>query len=429
MKFETVFFITDSKIVQAMVHKESYGFNTYVAVRIGEIQESTDPQTWYWVDGKLNISDWLTRGKAPCELDLHSTWQKGPEFLRTHEDLWPIKNERWNDVLPEQVKVVMSCELARETLAERIDINIYSSYRRLIRVTARILSMCQRPNPSLMNIMNVLEFQDLCMAEIFWFKDAQLLLKDKFHNWKLKRLCPKLRSDGIIVAGTRDVEWHTYDELQLILLPYDHCISRLYAECIHREEGHLGVMSTTSKIRSRVWITNLPKLVRSIKNKCLICKKKNKIFEYQCMGPLPDEKLNPAPAWHTISIDFFGPMKIRGEVKKRSRGKAYGVLFNCLVSRAVYVDLSTNYTTEGLLMVLRRFVPLRGYPSRIFSDPGSQLVSASKELRDIIKGLDEEKLAKFGTDKGTKWTFSPPDSPWQNDCAESLVKSVKGALK
>ena len=167
LKFEKVFFITDSKIVQAMVHKESYGFNTYVAVRIGEIQESTDPQTWYWVDGKLNISDWLTRGKAPCELDLHSTWQKRPKFLRTHEDLWPIKNERWNDDLPEQVKVVMSCELTRETLAERIDINRYSSYRRLIRVTARILSMFQRPNPSLKNIMNVLEFQDLYMAEIF----------------------------------------------------------------------------------------------------------------------------------------------------------------------------------------------------------------------------------------------------------------------
>ena len=256
LKYKKVFFITDSKIVQAMVHKESYGFNTYVAVRIGEIQESADPQTWYWVDGKLNLSDWLTRGKAPCELDLHSTWQKGPEFLRTHEDLWPIKNERWNDDLPEQVKVVMSCELARETLAERTDINRYSSYRRLIRVTARILSMYQRPNPSLMNIMNVLEFQDLCMAEIFWFKDAQLLLKDKFYNGKLKRLFPKLRSDGIIVVSTRDVEWHTYDELQLILLPYNHRISRLYAECVHRE----GVMSTASKIRSRVWITNLPKI-------------------------------------------------------------------------------------------------------------------------------------------------------------------------
>ena len=48
----------------------------------------------------------------------------------------------------------------------------------------------------------------------------------------------------------------------------------------------------------------------------LICKKKNKIFEYQCMGSLPDERLKPAPAWHTISIDFFGPMEIRGEVKQ-----------------------------------------------------------------------------------------------------------------
>ena len=74
LKFEKVFFITDTKIVQAMIHKESYGFNTFVVVRVGEIQESSDPDNWYWVEGKLNISDWLTRGKSPVELDVNSIW-------------------------------------------------------------------------------------------------------------------------------------------------------------------------------------------------------------------------------------------------------------------------------------------------------------------------------------------------------------------
>ena len=37
-RFENVHFIVDSKIVQAMIHKESYGFKTYASVRIGEIQ-------------------------------------------------------------------------------------------------------------------------------------------------------------------------------------------------------------------------------------------------------------------------------------------------------------------------------------------------------------------------------------------------------
>ena len=68
LKHSKEHFIVDSEIITAMTQKDSYGFNTFGALRIGEIQEATNPSDWYWVDGKLNISDWLTRGKSPKEL-------------------------------------------------------------------------------------------------------------------------------------------------------------------------------------------------------------------------------------------------------------------------------------------------------------------------------------------------------------------------
>ena len=43
------------------------------------------------------------------------------------------------------------------------------------------------------------------------------------------------------------------------------------------------------------------------------------------MGQLPQERLKPAPAWSSTSLDYFGPFEIRGETNKRSEGKAYGV--------------------------------------------------------------------------------------------------------
>ena len=104
------------------------------------------------------------------------------------------------------------------------------------------------------------------------------------------------------------------------------------------------------------------------------------------------------------------------------------LLFNCIVSRAVYVDVANDYTTDGFLLVLRRFVSLRGYPSKIYSDPGSQLVAASKELKHIVEGLNEEEISQFGMKKGLEWKFSPADGPWQNGCSEALVKSVKKAI-
>ncbi|XP_038055192.1 uncharacterized protein LOC119727399 [Patiria miniata] len=44
LEFEKEFHIVDSEIVRAMIQKQSYGFKTFAATRIGEIQEATEPQ-------------------------------------------------------------------------------------------------------------------------------------------------------------------------------------------------------------------------------------------------------------------------------------------------------------------------------------------------------------------------------------------------
>ena len=134
------------------------------------------------------------------------------------------------------------------------------------------------------------------------------------------------------------------------------------------------------------------------------------------------------PAWSATAVDLFGPFLTRGETNKRSRGKAYGVLFNCVASRAVHVDIATDYSTEGFLMVLRRFVSIRGYPKLIFSC-GSQLAAANKELKSIIEGVDKDRLREYGAEHGLERRFSAADALWQNGCSEALVKSVKKQSK
>ena len=69
------------------------------------------------------------------------------------------------------------------------------------------------------------------------------------------------------------------------------------------------------------------------------------------VGNLPTERLKPAPPWSSTGIDLFGPYKIRDEVKKRTTSKAYGVIFNCLGTRAVYLDIAADYSTDKFLMV------------------------------------------------------------------------------
>lgn len=63
------------------------------------------------------------------------------------------------------------------------------------------------------------------------------------------------------------------------------------------------------------------------------------------------------------------------------------------------------------------------------SDSGSQLVGADQELKEMIKGLDTNKLREFSAEKGMEWQFTTLAALHQNECAEALVKSCKLAPK
>ena len=89
--------------------------------------------------------------------------------------------------------------------------------------------------------------------------------------------------------------------------------------------------------------------------------------------------------------------------------------------RAVYVDLGVDYSTDGFLQVLRRFVSLRGSPTKFFSDVGTQLVGASNKLMKVVDELEWTRTKEESSEKldGLEWHFSPGNSPWYNGAVES----------
>lgn len=127
----------------------------------------------------------------------------------------------------------------------------------------------------------------------------------------------------------------SYNKQELILLPYEYHFSKLYAAHIH-QRGYLGVLSTASKVQSRFWIIRLLKLVKYIKNNSIVCRQKliEKKLGEQIMCKLPLDRLKPAPAWDSTALNFFGPFKVKDEVKRKTTGKAYGLIFNCLATRS-----------------------------------------------------------------------------------------------
>ena len=51
-------------------------------------------------------------------------------------------------------------------------------------------------------------------------------------------------------------------------------------------------------------------------------------------------------------------------------------------------------------MPFKQFVSLRGFPNNVISDCGTQLMAASKKLKDIIKNLNQEQLKEYGIEMG-----------------------------
>ena len=76
---------------------------------------------------------------------------------------------------------------------------------------------------------------------------------------------------------------------------------------------------------------------------------------------------------------------------------------------------------------LRIVFSFRGCPAVLLSDNGSQMLGAERELREMVKGLDSDKL--IDVCGSTNWLFTAPAAPLQDGCAKALVKSCKRALE
>ena len=326
------------------------------------------------------------------------------------------------------IKSVMVLDVTNEAGSMLFDIDRFSKYSRLIRTTCRVLSVLGNC-PSIRNISREPETSDYEQAEIFWIKQCQSQFCDRDVQRLFARLSPQKRHDGIWIVGARAEKWveASYNNEHQILLPFKHRFPCLYDEFVHNIT-HAGVLSTVSRIPLKFWIVNLQKMAKSIVHHCVPCKIKRQEVMEQIMAPLPIERLKPAPAWHQISLDYFGPFTIKGEVNKRSRGKCFGIIFTCLITRGVHADITTDYTTESFLMAFRRFVSTHGYPGVVFSDNGSQLKAACHELKLSLKIIDWDVVQLFGADKGLSWKFTSANAPWQNGSSEALVKSMKKAL-
>ena len=78
LKFNEHVPFLDSQIVQYMIRKDSYSYNTFTGLRVAEIQYKTDVMAWRHIPSDQNVADLLTKGCSPVKIAARSVWQEGP---------------------------------------------------------------------------------------------------------------------------------------------------------------------------------------------------------------------------------------------------------------------------------------------------------------------------------------------------------------
>jgi transposase InsO family protein len=211
-----------------------------------------------------------------------------------------------------------------------------------------------------------------------------------------------------------------YGPVDLPVLARDHRLSELYVRATHKE-GHEGAVATLHRSRRKVWITNGQALADSVRARCTECRLKTKKCMEQRMGPLPNHRVEVGAIFQSVAVDLSGPIEYQGTVNKRQVGKGWGVVFVCTTTSAVHIEFVDNYSTDSFLMALRRFMCLRGTPSRFQSDRGEQLVAAAKQ----VSSWDFEEVIQWTGKKGIKWILVPTGGQHFNGQAERLIGLIK----
>ncbi len=130
---------TDSTIVLGWLTGNSRRLKTYVANWVTEIVEVSPPDRWNHVRTEDNPADCASRGILPSQLLNHHLWWSGPPWLTYYREQWPV-TEPPKDALPEdESRVVM--DIVIEDCQKRFIVNPkkYSSYTRLVRITAWVI--------------------------------------------------------------------------------------------------------------------------------------------------------------------------------------------------------------------------------------------------------------------------------------------------
>lgn len=166
-----------------------------------------------------------------------------------------------------------------------------------------------------------------------------------------------------------------------LILSKDQHIPNMILLYFHEQLGHGGRNHVLSTVRRKYWITSANAAVSKVIGKCKFCRCYRGKTGEQKMAELPTETVIPdLPPFTNVGVDYFGPIDVK---RGRSILKRYGVIFTCMASTAIHLEVAYSLDTNSCMCCIDSSVREERF-CHIRSDNGTNFVGAERELREAV---------------------------------------------
>lgn len=245
----------------------------------------------------------------------------------------------------------------------------------------------------------------------------------------LTNLNPFLDKDDVLrVGGRLKHSLLPFDTKYPAILPAQSHFTLLIIHSCHRKTLHGGTQQTLGLLRHQFWVPHGRRTVRHVIHQCVTCARWRAATPQQLMANLPVHRVIPARLFLYTGVDYAEPIMVRTAPGRDYKArKAFIAVFVCLSTKAVHLDLVSDYTTEACLAAFRRFVSRRELCQAVYSDCGTNFVGADAQLRSFFSAGSKEAreiASKLAADR-VQWHFNLPSAPHFGGLWEAAIRSLK----
>ncbi|XP_058471988.1 uncharacterized protein LOC131445137 [Solea solea] len=243
---------------------------------------------------------------------------------------------------------------------------------------------------------------------------------------KMHQLDPIFENGLLRVGGRLRISSASLELRHPVILPKEGIVTQLILDHCHKKTQHQGRGQTLNELRANgFWILGASKLVAKYIKNCVTCRKVRGPTEQQRMADLPSDRVEPSPPFSYAGIDCFGPFYTK---QGRKEHKRYGLLFTCLSSRAIHIEMLEDLTTDAFLNALRCFIAIRGAVRQIRSDQGTNFLGAKNELKKGLMALDKDRIVTFLARKQCDFLMNVPEASHMGGIWERQIRTVRSVM-